>query len=310
MTAQAVKSDLRDKLLEAAGLALDQLPMLQVIFDRVSSYCAESLRHLAATQPYFSQSSVETGRIGDLLEMYEGNALVGVFHVPEWDNHVLVGFDRDFIFSLVEILFGSDGSEPPVDDPRSFTNIETRAAHAVFEQVAKALQASFALVTDAKFEFERSETRMDFAVIGRRNNLALAAKFLLQAINRGGEMFVIIPQSALTPLRQSLARVLTGESTVRDPNWTNQMRKEIQRTGVTIRAVLEENDYDLGKIANLRVGQVLKLQSTPRSRIKLESNHQPIFWCHLGQSEGLYTVRIDELFDRDQEFINNVLNAR
>ena len=37
--AQAVKSDLRDKLLDAAGLSLDQLPMLQVIFDRVSSYC-------------------------------------------------------------------------------------------------------------------------------------------------------------------------------------------------------------------------------------------------------------------------------
>jgi len=55
---------------------------------------------------------------------------------------------------------------------------------------------------------------------------------------------------------------------------------------------------------------VLKLQATPRSRLKIESNHQPLFWCHLGQSEGFYTVRIDELFDRDQEFINNVLNTR
>jgi flagellar motor switch protein FliM len=307
--AQAVKSDLRDKLLDAAGLSLDQLPMLQVIFDRVSSYCAESLRHLAATQPYYSLSNVETGRIGDLLEMYEGNALAGVFHVPEWDNHVIVGFDRDFIFSLIEILFGSDGSEAPIEDARGFSNIEIRVAHAVFDQVAKALQTSFALVTDAHFKFERSETRMDFAVIGRRNNLAIAAKFLLQAINRGGEMFVIMPQSALTPLRQSLSRVMTGESTSRDPNWTNQMRQEIQRTGVTVRAVLEEDDYDLGKISTLKVGQVLKLQSTPRSRIKLESNHQPLFWAHLGQSEGFYTVRIDELFDRDQEFIDNVLNA-
>jgi len=308
--APEVKSDLRDKLLDAAGLALDQLPMLQVIFDRVATYCAESLRHLAASQPYYSLSNVETGRIGDLLEMYEGNALAGIFHVPEWDNHVIVGFDRDFIFSLIEVLFGSDGSEPPIEEGRSFSNIEIRVAHAVFEQVARALQTSFALVADAQFKFERSETRMDFAVIGRRNNLAIAAKFLLQAINRGGEMFVIMPQSALTPIRQALARVISGESNARDPNWTRQMRQEIQRTGVTVRAVIEEDDYDLGKISNLRVGQVLKLQATPRSRLKIESNHQPLFWCHLGQSEGFYTVRIDELFDRDQEFINNVLNTR
>ena len=123
-------------------------------------------------------------------------------------------------------------------------------------------------------------------------------------------MFVIVPQSALTPLRQSLARVISGESNARDPTWTRQMRQEVQRTGVTVRAVLEEDDFTLGKIAELKVGQVLKLQSTPRSRIKLESNHQPLFWCHLGQSEGFYTVRIDELFDRDQEFINNVLSTR
>ena len=308
--AQAVKSDLRDKLLDAAGLALDQLPMLQVIFDRVATYCAESLRHLAASQPYYSLSNVETGRIGDLLEMYEGNALAGIFNVPEWDNHVIVGFDRDFIFSLIEILFGSDGSEPPIEDGRGFSNIEVHVAHAVFEQVARALQTSFALVSEAQFKFERSETRMDFAVIGRRNNLAVAAKFLLQAINRGGEMFVIVPQSALTPMRQSLARVISGESNARDPTWTRQMRQEVQRTGVTVRAVLEEDDFDLGKIAELKVGQILKLQSTPRSRVKLESNHQPLFWCHLGQSEGFYTVRIDELFDRDQEFINNVLSTR
>jgi flagellar motor switch protein FliM len=308
--AQQVKSDLRDKLLDAAGLALDQLPMLQVIFDRVATYCAESLRHIAASQPYYSLSNVETGRIGDLLEMYEGNALAGIFNVPEWDNHVIVGFDRDFVFSLIEIMFGSDGSEPPIEEGRGFSNIEIHVAHAVFEHVARALQMSFSLVADAQFKFERSESRMDFAVIGRRNNLAIAAKFLLQAINRGGEMFVIMPQSALTPLRQSLARVISGESTARDPAWTKQMRQEIQRTGVTIRAVLEEDDYDLAKIADLKVGQILKLQSTPRSRIKLESNHQPLFWCHLGQSEGFYTVRIDEMFDRDEEFINNVLKPR
>jgi hypothetical protein len=132
--------------------------MLQVIFDRVATYCAESLRHLAASQPYYSLSNVETGRIGDLLEMYEGNALAGIFNVPEWDNHVIVGFDRDFIFSLIEIMFGSDGSEPPIEDGRGFSNIEIHVAHAVFEQVARALQTSFALVSEAEFKFERSET--------------------------------------------------------------------------------------------------------------------------------------------------------
>jgi flagellar motor switch protein FliM len=308
MNASSSATDIRDRLLDAAGLSLDRLPMLHVIFDRMTTFCADHLRHLAASPMYYSLSEVESGRIGDILEMYEANAIAGVFHVPEWDSHILVGFDRDFIFTMVEVLLGSDGSEPPVDEERGFSNIELRLAQAIFEQVGKALQASFALVADTPFKFERLETRMDFAVIGRRNNQSVVAKFLLQALNRGGEMFVIIPQSVLNPMRQTLARVLSGDSSTRDPRWAKQIATEVQRTEVTLKAVLEERYLTLGEIADLKVGQVLELQATPRSRVKLEGNEQALFWCHVGKAEGSYVLRVDDYVDQEQEFIDNVLS--
>ncbi|MFG1421491.1 flagellar motor switch protein FliM [Roseixanthobacter liquoris] len=298
--------DIRDMLLDAAGLSLDRLPMLHVIFDRMSTFCADSLRTLAASQAYYSLSSVESGRIGDVLEMYEGMAVAGIFHAPSWDSHIIVGFDRDFIFTMMEVLFGADGSEPPVDDERSFSNIESRVAQLLFEQMSKVLRSSFAPVTDTTFTFERQETRMDFAVIGRRNNLAIVTKFLLQALNRGGEMFVIIPQSALTPMRQALSRTTSAESSGRDPKWTQQIRGEVNRTQVKVRAILEERHFPLGEIAELKVGQVIKLQATPRTRIKLESKDQPLFWCHLGQAEGSYVLRVDDLISPEQEFLNDL----
>lgn len=308
MAATQSANDIRDRLLDAAGLSLDRLPMLHVIFDRMTTFCADHLRHLAASPMYYSLSEIESGRIGDILEMYEANAIAGVFHAPEWDSHVLVGFDRDFIFTMVEVLLGSDGSEPPVDEERGFSNIELRMAQAIFEQVGKALQASFALVADTPFKFERLETRMDFAVIGRRNNQSVVAKFLLQALNRGGEMFVIIPQSVLNPMRQTLARVLSGDSSTRDPRWAKQIATEVQKTEVTLKAVLEERHLSLGEIADLKVGQVLELQATPRSRVKLEGNDQGLFWCHVGKAEGSYVLRVDEFINQEQEFIDDVLS--
>lgn len=305
--AEARSQDIRDMLLDAAGLSLDKLPMLQIIFDRMATAAADSLRTLAASQTYYSLSHVESGRIGDILEMYEATAIAGIFHVPAWDNHVIVGFDRDFIFTMVEVLFGADGSEPPVEDERSFSTIELRMAQMLFELSAKVLQESFSLVSKASFRFERSETRMDFAVIGRRNNMAVAAKFLLQAINRGGEMFVIIPQSALTPMRQTLSKVITGESNAGDPNWARQIRSEVQKTTVPLRAVLEERMIDLGEVANFRIGQILELQATPRTPVKLEANEQPLFWCQLGQVEGAYRLRIEDVYDHEQEFMNDIL---
>ena len=300
-------NDIRDMLLDSAGLTLDRLPMLHVIFDRMSTSCAEHLRHMAASPMYYSLSGLESGRVTEILEMYEANAVAGIFHAPEWDSHILIGFDRDFIYTMVEVLFGSDGSEPPVEEARGFSSIELRMAQTLFEQVAKALQASFSLVVDTKFKLERIETRMDFAVIGRRNNQAVAAKFLLQALNRGGEMFVIIPQSVLNPMRKALSHVVTGESSGRDPRWMKQIATEVKKTEVTLKAVLEERYLSLGEIADLKIGDVIELQATPRSRVKLESNQQGLFWCHIGQSEGSYVLKVDELIDQEKEFLDDVL---
>lgn len=307
MNAQVSHQDIRDMLLDAAGLSLDKLPMLNIIFDRMSTFCADALRQYAASHAYFSLSSLESGRIGDQLDMYEGNAIVGVFHVAEWDSQVIVGFDRDVVFTMVEVLFGGDGSEPPIEDERSFSNIEMRIVQALFGQMAKALASSFALVRQTTFTFQRIENRMDFAVIGRRSNLAVTAKFLLQAINRGGEMFVIIPQTALSPMRQQLSRTSSGDTTVRDPVWTRHIRSEVNRAEVKLRLVMEEREITLGEAADLKVGQVLKLQATPKTKMKLESNRQPLFWCQLGQAEGGYVVKIEDSVDLDQEFLDDIL---
>ncbi|WP_289015222.1 flagellar motor switch protein FliM, partial [uncultured Methylobacterium sp.] len=227
---QREPADIRARIQAAAGLSLDRLPMLQLIFDRLATACGDALKHRVASTIFYSLSGVESGRFGEFLDAYDANAVVGIFHAPEWDGHVLVGLDRDFIFTMVEVLFGSDGSEPPVEEERAFSAIELRVAQMVFEQVGRALESSFGLVSQTPFRLERTETRMEFAVIGRRSNKAVQAKFLFQALNRGGEMFLVIPQSVLNPLRPSLAKVLTGESTARDPRWSQQIAAEVQKT--------------------------------------------------------------------------------
>ncbi|MFC5069750.1 flagellar motor switch protein FliM [Flaviflagellibacter deserti] len=297
-----------DKLLDAGGISVDRLPMLHVAFDRMATHCADSLRQMSASPAYFSLSNIESARIGDVLEDYEANAIAAVFHAPEWDSRILVGFDRDFIFSMVEVLFGADGAEPPIDEERPFSNIEINIAQAIFERIAKVLQVSFGSQSESAFKFERIETRMDFAIIGRRNNLSVVAKFLLQALNRGGEMFIIIPQSALSPVRETLSHAMSGDASPRDPRWARQIQSEIQRTEMQVRAILEERLIDLRDVTEFKVGQVLELQATPRSRVKLECRGQPLFWCQLGQSDGSYTVKVDDYIDEDQEFIDDILS--
>ncbi|WP_349368583.1 FliM/FliN family flagellar motor switch protein [Salinarimonas sp.] len=305
----AAAGGVSDRLLDAAGITLDRLPMLNVIFDRVATYCADGLRHMSASPSYFSVSNIESGRIGDILEDYDANAIAAMYHAVDWDTRILVGFDRDFVFTMIEVLFGSDGSEPPVDDERGFSNIEMRVAQALFDEAGKAVQQAFGPISKTALNLERIETRMDFAIIGRRNNLAVVAKLLIQALGRGGEMFVIIPQSALSPMRQSLAHVVSTDVATADPRWSKQMQSEVSRTTVSLEAVLEERTVDLGDVAGLQVGQVLELQATPATLVRLECNGQALFRCRLGQSQGAYMLQVEDVIDEDQEFFDDLASA-
>ena len=297
-----------DRLLDAAGIQIDRLPMLPIIFDRVANQCSEQMRALAASPCYFSMSHLEQGRMADLLEPYEANAIAAILDVPEWDSQVVLGFDRDFIFSVVEVLFGADGAEHPEEDGRTFSNIELKVCARLAEMICGTLRQAFSVATKASFRLERIETRMHFAVVGRRNAQAAAAKFLLQAINRGGEMFILMPHSGLTMVRRALSTMAGSEPGQRDPHWIKQMQAGVTRAEIELRAVLDQKETTLGEIAALRVGDVVELSATPKSRVLLEANDQPLFWCQLGQADGIYKLRVEDVFDPEQEFLGDILN--
>jgi flagellar motor switch protein FliM len=88
----------------------------------------------------------------------------GIIQVQAWDSRLLMGLEHDFVFSLVESLFGGDGSEGPVTEKRQLANIELLAKRA-FELFARALQNSFATVCETVFKLDRIETKLDFVAI-------------------------------------------------------------------------------------------------------------------------------------------------
>jgi flagellar motor switch protein FliM len=312
MTMQGIEVEqqkgLPNYLLEAAGISIERMPMLKVIFDRMAATCTESLQPMAGTPCYFSVNGITNGRVGDIVKDYESNAVAAVFYAEQWDTRVLIVLDGDFVFTIVEAMFGSDGAEPPMDVERAFSNVELRVAQALFERFAKALQSAFAATSEVTFTLERVETAMASLAVGRTGNMSICANMMLQALYRGGQMFIIIPHSALNPLRQKLAHVLVGDGRAADPNWREQMESEVQRTEVTLSAVLEERMITFADVARFHVGQVLELEATPRTLAKLESNNQVLFWCQIGQLDGYYALQVADPVDQKREFVDDILS--
>jgi len=80
--------------------------------------------------------------------------------------------------------------------------------------------------------------------------------------------------------------------------WARQLQAELKSADVTLTAILEERRMTLADVAAFKIGQLISLEARIDGRIKLECNDQPLFVCEIGQSEGAYTVRVDETLGR------------
>ncbi len=288
-----------ERLLDNPGLSVERLPMLSLIFDRLATACAEGLRPYSPAIVTCFVNSIATDHVWDALDAYDGS-IAAILYSPELDARILVGLDRRCMFSLMEVLLGGDGKEPPHEDDRNFSTLETRVAQTVFEIAAEALHSAFGPIISTKFRLERVETRMDFTVMGRRNVLGVIAKILIQAMDIGGQMFVVIPQPALTPIRQQLSRDLSSDGSASDPRWQKMMRAGIEKAEVTAFAVLDEASLTLGDVSGWRVGDLLPLKAAADTKIRLDCKGQSLFWCELGQAKGHYTLKMADRVDNGE----------
>ena len=159
----------------------------------------------ASAQPVFGaaarhrQRAGPSARIGDTLDTYEMRAVTGLFYAIGWD----CAGDRRFR-SRLRLLGGRTVARRrrlrTACWRRSATFPASRSTSAqfIFEEVGTALQADFRRDPPIRASGWNAPRRawtspVRAGAITRR----WWRSFILQAINRGGEMFVIIPQSAL-----------------------------------------------------------------------------------------------------------------
>jgi flagellar motor switch protein FliM len=296
-------------LFGSASASIDRLPMFRAVFERAASTCAQELRAFAISPPQLTVASVESGAAAEIFAQHDGAIAAGTLHAAGWNARLLISARRSAVFAIVEMMLGGDGSQPAYAGKRPFSKIETRIAVAFFERFAKALGASVASVAAAQFTLEAAANSIDFDAIGGRNTAVFGVKLNLEVLGRSGEIAIAVPQSAIAPLRQAFSRTSSKDALRPDPRWAQQIEREITKASVTLRAVLDERPMRLGEISHLRVGQVLELKATPRTRVNLECDGERLILCQFGKSNGVYTLRVDEFVDREQEFMNDILSG-
>ena len=295
-----------DALLDQSGFTIDRLPMLAIVFEQFAASLIEGMRPLTRAPIKFSVEQLATGELFEIMAASKGS-VGAVLHSTELDCRCLTIFDQTFVVSLVQILLGGDAADAQEQPSRPFTRIEMNLVQKLSELTARSLQSALADLIEASFKVERQETLVDAAIMGRRDAPVIIANILLESSGLRGRMAVVIPQSALQPIRQKLAREASSESVAGDPRWTRQMQTGVSFAEMTVKGVLEEIPMTLGEIAAIEVGHVLKLRGSGMGRVRLECGEHDLFWCKLNQAEGRYTLEIEEPIVEERDILDDII---
>jgi flagellar motor switch protein FliM len=297
-----------DRLLEPPKLEVERLHVLKGVLERLVTTLSERFRDYCNVPSSFFVNQVESGNSWDVLESYE-DSIAGIYYCRQWDSKIVIGLDRRFIFSLIDAAFGGDGSMPAFEADRPFTSLEARLARSVFSLVVPELEDLLNPITPVNLDIEKLETKLDFQILGQTDVPVISVQILFQILDNGGRMFMIIPQSALYPIRKLLERTRALDGTSVDPEWQKKMQDGLASSTMLLTGVLEGPEMTLNDIAALEPGQILRLDADTKSLIALECQDERIFWCRLAQSKSQFALVVEQPIDRQKELVADLISG-
>ncbi len=271
------------------------MPLLRDVMDRSALLGANRLEQLAATRLKSEVAEIRFEKLGLSLATVDDNIITALLDAQDWMSKLLFCIDQPLLHLIIELLCGSDGSEAAPSLQRAFTSLDFSFAQVFCEQIALAMTDAFAEFAPSPITFERIERKLDGTLLGKATHTSVVILIGFEAMGHRGTLRMIMPQMALDRLRSKLAQSPAEDHALIDPQWAQRFETEIGRASASLTAVIEGDVMTLADVAGLQIGQVIGLKGAPGSRVKLLSNDQTYFRGELGQDDGSYTVRINEV---------------
>ena len=288
--------------------AAGKLAIIKPVLGDVARHLMQSLDPGTDVKLDIALKSVELGQAGDLLSAHSESIATAAIRAEKWETTLLAGVDSGFIYSLIDILFGGSGSEPPFRPERNLTRIELEVVKVVLKRLALALEKAFAEAGPSTFVLDQTFAPPSYDAIGRPSAMAAVGTFDLACASGGGRMFVALPQSAFVFLRNVPVRRPAHPPAPIDPQWQQLLGNRLSGASVKLTAVLGAVEMTLGDIAEFQPGQIIEMDPVSGHRINLECNGQRIYSCKLGQANGAYSLTVEDAVNREQEFMDDILS--
>ncbi len=273
---------------------LDRLPRFGDAMAEVARALSESLGALSASPGEVRFHGAATSRVDELLDRGGPPAIFVLAQAAGWNAAIAFRIGQPFVSVMVQAMFGACEDDVEIPENGVLSPVERRIAEILAEHVAEALSRGFMAILPSTFAVEPVKAKPDPSRLGKPNGLVTVATLVMRSIGPPVEIDVIVPQQALEAFDDELSALGEDATARADPHWSERLGSEVSRTRMKLQARLALPPMRLGDVARLTVGQMLPFATGAGGEAVLSSGGTDLFRCELGQTGGLYSLRIGE----------------
>lgn len=291
-----------EEIIHKARSNFDQLPMLEVVFDRFALSLGAALKSYTSTGTDVAIASIDYMSCGDALDSLPSPGFLVMTNARPWDGRLLLALNTDLLFSTLELMLGGRSIRPRPQTPRFFTMIEKRVGARVAEIILAEMAEAFATLADVQFVIEELENNPRSTILAPPASPCVKITLDVMLDDRGGQISVLIPHATLEPVRGLLSQVFLGGQLGGDQNWRNSLKHLLSDTPVSLEAILTEVNLPMTDVLRWAPGQTIDLGINVDHMPRVTCSGHEMFRGAMGRCRnGSVALRIVTETDPDPE---------
>jgi len=275
-----------------------RMPTLEIINERFARNLRIGLFNFMRRNPEISVGPIRVQKFGAFLRGVAVPANINVVGVKPLRGSGLVICDPKLVFTVIDSMFGGNGSLQYRIEGRDFSATEQRIIQRMLDVILEEYRKAWSGIYGLSLEYMRSEMNPQFATIATPGEIVVATSFSLEIGDLGGDLQICIPYSTLEPIRDILYSTLQGDSMETDKRWVNLLTQQIKDAAVEITAEFGQAQATVGELLALKVGDFIQLDRP--DRLIATSDGVPVFDCQYGVSNGRYAIQIENILSLPQ----------
>jgi flagellar motor switch protein FliM len=274
----------------------DQFYALEEVYDKLATLLNTTLSASLQRSIEAQFVSTEMVKYSECIGTFSNPTNFTIFSMDPLIGSAMLAIEPTLVYSLIDCMFGGDGK--PTQRVREFTLIEQRMMQKFAREVLNSLQQAWMIIDPINISLKKTEIKPEFVHLASPNDLMVVIVFALKGDKFSGNLHICIPYLMLEPIKDKLSSKYV-RSEDQEHTWCEQLKKLLQDMSVTLIAELGLTTRSVRDLLDLRIDDVLQLNSGPEDLITVTAGNVPKFLGFPGIIKGNRAVEIATLLQKN-----------